>query len=130
MNYKAIIPVFMLLATLAMVHAKPSPAWVYIMSNQAFKDAVREEETVQAHKEKAAVQTGQASSLQELSNVQQDVKDSVAYIECGYPRPDDPGLWHICTRGKSSLPYIRFLCESYCTFYINKSQSTEHSTQL
>ena len=79
MNYKAIIPVFVLLATLAMVHAKPSPAWVYIMSNQVFKDAMREEQAVQAHEEKADVQTGQASSLQELSNgEQEDMKDFAA----------------------------------------------------
>ena len=97
MNYKAIIPVFMLLATLAMVHAKPSPAWVYIMSNQAFKDAVREEETVQAHKEKADVQTGQASSLQELSNEQEDMKDlAAAADDCWW----GPGNCHGSQWGK------------------------------
>ena len=95
MNYKVIIPLFTLLAILALAHAKPSPAWVYIMSNKDFKDAIREEQVIQAEKEKSGTQTEQ-EALQKLSNEIKDAKDSAANEDCWW----GPGLCYGSQWGK------------------------------
>ena len=44
----------LLVTTLAIVHAKPSPVWVYLMSIQGAKEAANEKQMVQSDKDMTA----------------------------------------------------------------------------
>ena len=54
MKYKAIFSLFLLATTLAIVHAKPSPVWIYLMSNQEAEEAANEKQIIESDKEVTA----------------------------------------------------------------------------
>lgn len=88
MSYKALIPLFVVLATLAIVHSKPSPVMVYIMTDQGLKDATVEKEVVQSHEETSDTETAKVSLEDAVSKELEEAKDSAASDECWW----GPGL--------------------------------------
>lgn len=54
MKSKVIFSLLLLVTTLAIVHAKPSPVWVYLMSIQEAKESTNEKQMVRSDKDMTA----------------------------------------------------------------------------
>ena len=106
MKYKVIFSLLLLVTTLAIVHAKPSPVWVYLMSIQEAKESTNEKQMVQSDKDMTtntedALLPEQSQKINSqigeplFAELHQELKRVRAQDDCPWPPAlcGDGGFW-------------------------------------